>query len=73
MVHQSRQTQVATPRDGPSSRLRISIRMSRLSLIRNFRFFSFCSGIGRPETHTRGARVELLDNEKRVNNPIIVP
>uniref|UniRef100_A0A9I9EKB5 Uncharacterized protein n=1 Tax=Cucumis melo TaxID=3656 RepID=A0A9I9EKB5_CUCME len=43
MVHQSRQTQVATPRDGPSSRLRISIRMSRSSLIRNFRFFSFCS------------------------------
>lgn len=33
------------------------------------------TGIGRPETHTRGAGVELLelDYEKRVDNQVIVP
>ena len=36
---------------------------------RDLMIFNFShTGIGRPETHTRGAGVELLDYEKRVDN-----
>lgn len=43
-------------------------------LKRELMIFNFShTGEGRPETHTRGAGVELLDYEKRVDNRIIVP